>query len=430
MPRMIDLIRASAVPANLVQSAARGGLALPPQEMLEILVYLATESKPFGEQARLTLAGWDEASCRAVAANPETPEAVLSYFSDRENFRPTLFEALLANPSVDEECLAALAALLSREVVDTALDNERVIYSKNLLLAMASNPNLNEIQMASIEERIASFAQMYTALDTSSKSDLQVEAVTDADIPSIPDLQVEAVIETSSSDGCEIPQPSQAPQLVEADDEAEEIAIKYIAEHATEIAADGEKPFQPIGGIHEDEATAETKQSLAKAAAVGSGSEAAATTTTNKHAPQPSMPQRGSALQRISQLDIKGRIQLAMKGSKEERALLVRDGTKIVALAVLDSPKISDSEVEKFASQKNVLEAVLRTIPLKRRFMKQYNIVRNLVFNPRTPIDVSLGLMKNILVADLKNLSGNKEVSDTVRKLALRMYRQKLVVDR
>jgi hypothetical protein len=73
---------------------------------------------------------------------------------------------------------------------------------------------------------------------------------------------------------------------------------------------------------------------------------------------------------------------------------------------------------------------VLRTIPLKRRFMKQYNIVRNLVFNPRTPIDVSLGLMKNILVADLKNLSGNKEVSDTVRKLALRMYRQKLVVDR
>ena len=139
---------------------------------------------------------------------------------------------------------------------------------------------------------------------------------------------------------------------------------------------------------------------------------------------------RGSALQRISKLDVKGRIQLAMKGSKEERALLVRDGTKIVALAVLDSPKISDSEVEKFAGQKNVLEAVLRAIPLKRRYMKQYNVVRNLVFNPRTPIDVSLGLMKNIQVADLKNLSGNKEVSDTVRKLALRMFKQKLTVDK
>ena len=50
----------------------------------------------------------------------------------------------------------------------------------------------------------------------------------------------------------------------------------------------------------------------------------------------------------------------------------MRDGTKIVALAVLESPKIGDSEVEKFAGQKNVLEAVPRAIPMKRRFMKQY----------------------------------------------------------
>ena len=56
-----------------------------------------------------------------------------------------------------------------------------------------------------------------------------------------------------------------------------------------------------------------------------------------------------------------------MKGSKEERSILVRDGTKVVALAVLDSPKITDGEVEKFANQKNVLEALLRAIPMKRR---------------------------------------------------------------
>src|SRR5205085_6830032 len=134
---------------------------------------------------------------------------------------------------------------------------------------------------------------------------------------------------------------------------------------------------------------------------------------------------RGGALQKISKLDVKGRIQLAMKGIKEERSILIRDGTKIVALAVLDSPKITDGEVEKFATQKNVLEAVLRAIPMKRRFAKHYAIVRNLVFNPRTPLDVSLGLMKNMLTADLRNLAGNKEVAETVRKLALRMVKQK-----
>ncbi len=97
-----------------------------------------------------------------------------------------------------------------------------------------------------------------------------------------------------------------------------------------------------------------------------------------------------------------------------------------MALAVLESPKVSDGEVERFASQKNVLEAVLRGIPMKRRFAKNYSIIRNLVFNPRTPLDLSLGLMKNMLVGDLRNLSNNKEVSDTVRKLATKMFKQKM----
>jgi hypothetical protein len=34
--------------------------------------------------------------------------------------------------------------------------------------------------------------------------------------------------------------------------------------------------------------------------------------------------------------------------------------------------------------------------------------------------------MKNLLMKDLKNLSGIKEVSDTIRKLALRMFKQKM----
>ena len=131
-------------------------------------------------------------------------------------------------------------------------------------------------------------------------------------------------------------------------------------------------------------------------------------------------------MQKINNLDVKGRIQLALKGNKEERSILIRDGTKVVALAVLEAPKLSDGEVEKFAGQKNVLEAVLRQIPLRRRFMKNYIVVRNLVFNPRTPIDLSLGLVKYLMVQDLKNLSANKDVSETIRSLGLKMYRQKM----
>ena len=73
-----------------------------------------------------------------------------------------------------------------------------------------------------------------------------------------------------------------------------------------------------------------------------------------------------------------------------------------------------------------MLEAVLRQIPLKRRFMKNYIGVRNLVANPRTPLDLGMGLIKHLMAQDLKNISANKEVSETVRKMALKMYKQKL----
>ena len=190
--------------------------------------------------------------------------------------------------------------------------------------------------------------------------------------------------------------------------------------------AEGEKPFQAIGGMVDmllGESPAEEEIHAQESPAPAS----AATPARAPIAAKPAAPvKRENTFQKINSLDVKGRIQLALKGNKEERSILIRDGTKVVALAVLEAPKLSDGEVEKFASQKNVLEAVLRQIPLKRRFVKNYKVVRNLVGNPRTPLDLGLGLMKNLLIQDLKNLSANKEVSETIRKLALKMYKQKL----
>ena len=87
MPRMLDLIRNSQVPSNLMQSAARGSLSVPPGETIEILVYLALHHKLFGQQARLTLAGWDEKASLAAAADPKTSAEVLGYFVSLENLR-------------------------------------------------------------------------------------------------------------------------------------------------------------------------------------------------------------------------------------------------------------------------------------------------------------------------------------------------------
>jgi hypothetical protein len=239
-----------------------------------------------------------------------------------------------------------------------------------------------------------------------------------------------------------VAEPVHEPAPVASDEAGEvpdEAVSAYLAEHAPEIAADQNKPFQPVGGIvdllgadyfpvSQMKEMTEIAGSAEKAAAESASAASAAAAARSKPVAGVNPPpgQRDNTMQKINRLDVKGRIQLALKGNKEERSILIRDGTKVVALAVLEAPKLSDGEVEKFALQKNVLEAVLRQIPLKRRFMKNYIVVRNLVSNPRTPLDLGLGLMKHLLTQDLKNISTNKEISETVRKLALKMYKQKL----
>lgn len=412
MPRMIDLVRSSRLPSNLMQFAACGALSAPPDETIEILVHLALHNRLFGAQAGLTLAGWDEKASRAAAADPETSPEVLRYFVDLENLRTCLLPALAENPSVSEEALDRLAMSGSRPIVEILLKSARVMNSARLLEALQSNPNLQPNELAEIEKKPA-------ALETSPAA------------------------EAAESDAVEAEPP---------DEVLETTVTKYLEENAAELAAEKDRPFDPIGMAHEEiahqgaggeaagavepqaaAATASTSADAAKiaaeklaTAAAGKTAAALAAIHAQKHAQPGHEVRRDSALQKIAKLDIKGRISLAMRGSKEDRSILIRDSTKLVAVAVLESPKVSDGEVEGFALQKNVLEAVLRAIPMKRRFAKNYSIMRNLVYNPRTPLDLSLGLMKNLLIHDLKNLSANKEVPDTIRKLALRMFKQKM----
>ncbi len=400
MPQMLDLIRNSEVPSNLMQSAARGALSVPPGETIEILVYLALHHKLFGPQARLTLAGWDERACLAAAADPKTSAEVLGYFVSAENLRICLLPALAENPSVGEESLDQIAVSGTRSAAEALLASARETSSPRLLQALQSNASLRPAELGEIARKL-------TVLETRRAGDR------DGTEAGVPDEVIESTV------------------------------TKFLEEHAAELAAEKDKPFQPLGILHEvagvaaagevgpqaapAAASASAEAAAAKSAPAAAGTSSAAIAVHARKQPAPAHEERrDSTLQKIAKLDIKGRIALAMRGGKEDRSILIRDSTKLVAVAVLESPKITDGEVEAIALQKNVLESVLRAIPLKRRFAKNYSIMRNLVFNPRTPLDLSLGLMKNLLVHDLKNLSGNKEVADTIRKLALRMFKQKM----
>jgi hypothetical protein len=363
MPRMIELMKQSAVPANVMRSACKGALALPPAEMIEILVYLTT-TPLFGEEARMTLASWDEAACRGVCSDSASPHEVLEYFL--HNRRPRLMPALLDNPAIPESALLDIAQEHSAESVQLLLATQRAKASPKVLEALASNPVLMPSQTQQVRE----------------------------------------LRET-------IPEPP-----AESGDDAEhdQVVAQFMAEHAEEIAAEEGKEFRLVEDPDGEAPAVETTPVEDEPAP------AAASPAAVKTARKTETTERISPLQKIARLTVGERVQLAIKGNKEERFILVRDGSKVVSTAVLESPKVNEREVEVFASLKNVHESVLRGIAGKRKYMKVYAVVRALANNPRCPLDVHLTIVKNLLNMDLRSLSTNKNISDTVRKVAHKLF--------
>ena len=125
-----------------------------------------------------------------------------------------------------------------------------------------------------------------------------------------------------------------------------------------------------------------------------------------------------SAVQRIYRLNTAEKLITALKGTREERAVLVRDPNRLVSSAVLGSPKLTDVEIEAFAGMKSLSDEVLRKIGNHKEWMKRYGVVSNLVKNPRTPLAISIGLVSRLNPRDIKSLTVDRNVPEVIRKQA------------
>lgn len=126
----------------------------------------------------------------------------------------------------------------------------------------------------------------------------------------------------------------------------------------------------------------------------------------------------------LSTLPVIERMKLAMRGSREQRSQLIRDSNKLVAVAVLSSPKLNESEVEAFARMANLTEDVLRVIATNRAWVKNYNVVSALTKNPKMPPALAMNFLQRLNERDLKKLATDRNVSEPVR-LAARKFSKK-----
>ena len=216
--------------------------------------------------------------------------------------------------------------------------------------------------------------------------------------------------------------------LLVTDDDAE---VAGAAEQTLQaIPADSLAAFLARSDVPTEMRTFFAARGIEPSAVAAAASEAPIVDTT----PEPELAEaddapkedEGSALQKIAALNVAQRVVLAMKGSREERAILIRDPNKMVSVAVLSSPKMSESEVESIAKMANVSEEILRIIAHTRAWVKNYAVTLALAKNPKTPVALSMNLLARLNDKDLRVISTDRNVPDVLRVTA----RKKVVIDK
>jgi len=129
-----------------------------------------------------------------------------------------------------------------------------------------------------------------------------------------------------------------------------------------------------------------------------------------------------SVFTKILLMTVSEKVQMAFKGGKTERTILIRDHNRLICTAVMRNPRMTESEVEQIAGMRGIEVEVLRLIGMRREWATKYNIAMTLTRNPKTPIGVVLPLINRLTLRDLKSLKDDKGVSEVVRVAARKLF--------
>ena len=117
-----------------------------------------------------------------------------------------------------------------------------------------------------------------------------------------------------------------------------------------------------------------------------------------------------SLFQKIQTMTVSEKLDLARKASKEARSILIRDSNKLVQLAVVNSPKITESEILAIASNRQVNDDVLKEIAINKEWLRNYQVRLALVNNPKTPLSIAMAQVTYLNRRDLSLLAKSKGV--------------------
>jgi hypothetical protein len=378
-------------PAQL--AAARGILPLSQNDLLEILVALAqgTDAE-LSQTAQTTLAQQDKNEIGKAVKSGEIAPTILSFFAEADDLPREVQEIILTNPVTPTAAIAKFArSTKNGELLELISFNQQLlIQTPAIIEAIIANPfRTAEAERRASETRREFFEKERGAQQIANELRAQgkeaaAEFIEQAEFTEGVDFD-----EKAFEDAILLANLIEVPDS-EIDDSW--LSLAYIEELYEESNEQRQQIVDKIVG----ELTYEDEDGVSN--------------------------ERVSMINRIMRMGMKDRVKLAMKGDREARNILIRDPNRIIAQAVVQNSRITDQEVEKIATMRSAPEEVLRLIATNRNWARNYTIMHNIARNPRAPIGNVMTILTRLQLKDLQAMSKNKNVSDAVRRQALRLF--------
>jgi regulator of extracellular matrix RemA (YlzA/DUF370 family) len=386
---VVQAIVSGSAPQPARLAAANGLLPLPQADLLEVLVALReSDDAEIAEAAASTLAEQETEDLLTAAKAADTSAAVLGFLGTIAG-KSDVHEAVIQNSNTPDAAIAKIAGIL----VDGSLleliatNQQRLVRTPAIIEAILENPARSvEAERRARETKREFFEKERGARQIADELRAQGKTAA-AEFFETADLS-SATGGLSLEDAWLI---AQHIEVSDADLDDSWLPMELYEELVPETAAEQAAAVQRVIEGERRESGSEVK------------------------------PERIALIRQIMNMKTKDRIRMARKGDREARTILIRDSNRVVATAVVNNPRITDHEIENIASMRTVADEVLRLIAMNRAWTRSYTVIYNLCRNPRTPIPTSLGMLPRIRTKDLQTISMNRNVSEAVRRQALRI---------
>ncbi|MFB6262935.1 MAG: hypothetical protein ABEL76_04815 [Bradymonadaceae bacterium] len=359
-------------PEDLKKMAAQGMIPAPPEQTLRVLYQLHFEAEGDLEGDIAEAIGDMPTNVVAGAGGDEEHPGVLDWIAEHRGGDEAVVEALLRNDAAEDMTFADLASRVDTEICDLIATNEvRVLRTPEIIEELYQNPNA---RMATVNQLV----------------DLARD--NDVELPNLPgveraaDRNPEAFNQEEPSEGEEVFQEILEQESERAEEEREQLE-QLDDEDLTR--SQREKLREEIEEDDDERETGQIRETD------------------------------------LMDMSVAEKIRLATVGSRSTIKKLCKDPNRQVHMAAIESPQLKTPDALRLASKKNIPDGVLEYIARNREWTQKYDVVKNLVFNPKTPVNQSMDLVKRLRRDDLKKLQNSREVPHQVSRAAKRLLKKR-----